>query len=253
VKDRQEYFRKYREKNRERLNACHREWARRNWPKRYAKEKHKFAKRSHKHYLKYRARCIARAAEWAANNLERARALKKASAQRNREKNAARRKKQRAADPQRFRGYSKRWKLANREKVRQAALRFNRSAEGRNYFRRKSAENREKNRAHHNACALAWQKAHPWIVRANCAKRRARMKAARIGDVKQMAAFCRAMLERPFVACYWCAAEIPIGKRTIDHVIPLAKGGAHCMRNLVPACKRCNSRKGSKLPHEFKP
>ncbi len=28
-----------------------------------------------------------------------------------------------------------------------------------------------------------------------------------------------------------------------DHVVPLSQGGAHDLTNIVPACKRCNTRK----------
>lgn len=39
--------------------------------------------------------------------------------------------------------------------------------------------------------------------------------------------------------------------RTIDHVIPLSRGGAHCADNVVPACRPCNSRKGARPLHEM--
>lgn len=32
----------------------------------------------------------------------------------------------------------------------------------------------------------------------------------------------------------------------MDHVIPVAKGGATIDRNVVPACQRCNMQKGAK-------
>lgn len=31
-----------------------------------------------------------------------------------------------------------------------------------------------------------------------------------------------------------------------DHVIPLSRGGAHCIRNIQPLCSRCNSTKKEK-------
>ncbi len=37
----------------------------------------------------------------------------------------------------------------------------------------------------------------------------------------------------------------------MDHVIPLRRGGAHDIFNVVPACKSCNSSKGSKDPLEW--
>jgi len=46
--------------------------------------------------------------------------------------------------------------------------------------------------------------------------------------------------------CAYC------GKRTSrlekEHVIPLSKGGTLTLRNIVPACRSCNSRKSNNLP-----
>jgi 5-methylcytosine-specific restriction endonuclease McrA len=41
--------------------------------------------------------------------------------------------------------------------------------------------------------------------------------------------------------CYYCQ-QIP-EELTIDHIIPLSKGGKHTASNVVPACRPCNSRK----------
>jgi 5-methylcytosine-specific restriction endonuclease McrA len=40
---------------------------------------------------------------------------------------------------------------------------------------------------------------------------------------------------------------------TIDHVIPLSRGGTTELSNLLPACVSCNSSKRDKLLHEWKP
>ena len=40
---------------------------------------------------------------------------------------------------------------------------------------------------------------------------------------------------------------------TIDHLIPLFRGGTNEITNLVPSCRPCNSSKGSKLVSEWKP
>ena len=43
--------------------------------------------------------------------------------------------------------------------------------------------------------------------------------------------------------CHWCGAPAT----TVDHVVPLAAGGGHGLANLVPACRRCNSRRGAQF------
>lgn len=49
--------------------------------------------------------------------------------------------------------------------------------------------------------------------------------------------------------CYWCGRE-PI-RSTIDHIIPVSRGGANKFQNLALACELCNNRKGSLLPDEL--
>lgn len=51
--------------------------------------------------------------------------------------------------------------------------------------------------------------------------------------------------------CVYCARPLEIGFATLDHVYPLAHGGAHTPGNVVAACSACNRLKGDMLPHEF--
>jgi len=48
--------------------------------------------------------------------------------------------------------------------------------------------------------------------------------------------------------CYYCGCD---GKMTIEHRIPLSRGGTHYPANIVPACKSCNCSKGTKTESEF--
>lgn len=48
--------------------------------------------------------------------------------------------------------------------------------------------------------------------------------------------------------CYWCSKELDSSTGTIDHMIPLSKGGTNGTDNLVLACKECNEKRKNYLP-----
>lgn len=45
--------------------------------------------------------------------------------------------------------------------------------------------------------------------------------------------------------CLWCGRTD--ARLTMDHVVPLDKGGSHTINNIQPLCSSCNSRKGIKI------
>ena len=51
--------------------------------------------------------------------------------------------------------------------------------------------------------------------------------------------------------CYYCGRNIPAKELTMDHIVPLARGGKRTKGNLVTACKECNNNKKSLLPMEW--
>lgn len=51
--------------------------------------------------------------------------------------------------------------------------------------------------------------------------------------------------------CVYCATPLDQRTATLDHVFPVARGGAHDPGNLVTACGPCNRLKGDLLPFEF--
>jgi len=51
--------------------------------------------------------------------------------------------------------------------------------------------------------------------------------------------------------CYYCGQVFPPKELTLDHIVPLSRGGRSTRGNCVPACKTCNSRKQSLLPLEW--
>ena len=49
--------------------------------------------------------------------------------------------------------------------------------------------------------------------------------------------------------CHYCGRRK--GLLTVDHLIPLSRGGGWDISNLVGACSECNSRKGAMSADEF--
>lgn len=55
------------------------------------------------------------------------------------------------------------------------------------------------------------------------------------------------VFKRDNFTCQYCGTHRNL---TIDHVLPKARGGNSDWRNLVTACKNCNTIKGDRLPEE---
>lgn len=51
--------------------------------------------------------------------------------------------------------------------------------------------------------------------------------------------------------CYYCGRSTPPKQLTMDHIVPIARGGRSTKSNVVPACKECNYKKKQLLPMEW--
>lgn len=49
-------------------------------------------------------------------------------------------------------------------------------------------------------------------------------------------------------ACHYCGGRFEPAQLTMDHVVPLARGGTSVKSNLVPACSACNASKKLDTP-----
>jgi 5-methylcytosine-specific restriction endonuclease McrA len=110
---------------------------------------------------------------------------------------------------------------------------------------RKAEQNRKQTSAQRSA---AWRAANPERHRIqsqqNRARRRAVQAAATVGKV------CYESLYAFFLDCYLCGQPLA-GATDVDHIVPLARGGAHCQDNLRPTHEACNLRKSDKFLAEL--
>lgn len=51
--------------------------------------------------------------------------------------------------------------------------------------------------------------------------------------------------------CYHCGEHFLPSEMTMDHLIPIARGGFSDKKNCVPSCKKCNTEKGYKTKAEL--
>ena len=51
--------------------------------------------------------------------------------------------------------------------------------------------------------------------------------------------------------CYHCEQKFKAAELTMDHLIPIARGGKSDKKNCVPSCKECNTKKGYKTRAEL--
>ena len=51
--------------------------------------------------------------------------------------------------------------------------------------------------------------------------------------------------------CYYCNQAFKPDELTMDHIVPLARGGRSVRGNVAPACKSCNNDKKSRLLMEW--
>ena len=51
--------------------------------------------------------------------------------------------------------------------------------------------------------------------------------------------------------CYYCNKKLRPKELTMDHIVPIIRGGKSTKGNMVPSCKECNIKKKHLLPMEW--
>jgi len=137
--------------------------------------------------------------------------------------------KRRAESPEYFRNYARQYRAKYPKKVRGWSKKATRK-----YYATHKEELAAKQRK--------WQLENPGKVRAYSANRRALKKQA---DGSFTAKEFRALCKKYTNKCLCCGSTDE--SLTVDHVIPLNKGGSNDIDNIQPLCLSCNSRKRDKV------
>lgn len=231
--------------------SCRREWERAH-PKpvtgiKADPELHRAYKRALRE--KHRDHVNARRRELDARRREEINRLNKEWREKNNDRWTGRKRERYATDPEFRAKQSEFKKAAYRKKPEQyqAKNRENRLAKIEEYLQR--------NRAYYEA------NRHLWIEAGHL--RRARQRNAAIGaDREAYKLYMRWAQTADIIPCHWCGTDTlttfretgkrPVVRRHVDHLVPLARGGKHCVSNLCISCPTCNNRKFTKTPDEFR-
>jgi len=51
--------------------------------------------------------------------------------------------------------------------------------------------------------------------------------------------------------CHYCKKRVQVAELTMDHIVPIIRGGKTAKGNVVPCCKKCNNSKKHMVPSEW--
>jgi len=171
---------------------------------------------------------------------------------RNREKEQNRLKKWRADHPDLVREQNRRRKAATNAKypekreaiqARIRKFRADHPEKVREYNQRAYRKHRQKILMR----AKRYAKENPHVVAGTQAKIRAIKMGAALGDLVVIGQWQKAIRAMKWVRCHWCGTKVTGRKVQFDHVVALAKGGAHSIANLCVSCRECNQRKNARV------
>lgn len=147
--------------------------------------------------------------------------------------------------------YQKMWRKNNPDRVKQQRKRVyikqcagigNRLQWERNYRDTHRDELHEKNKN--------WAMKNRIKIKAYSVKRRKFLKSLRPSTVQRV--YENNIKKYGTLTCYLCLNPIPFGKDSLEHKIPLSRGGRNNYRNLDISCLPCNCRKHTKTVSEYR-
>lgn len=137
----------------------------------------------------------------------------------------------------------KTWREANRRYVKEKNALYYRAhkAESLVYKRSWKKRNPDKVRASQKRYVATHHEEYRQTQRANEYRRRMRKVGTCDGSVARL---WRSTVRAYGSRCAYCGTH---GRVEQDHVIPVSRGGAHTIKNVVPCCRLCNAKKGIRI------
>jgi 5-methylcytosine-specific restriction endonuclease McrA len=184
-----------------------------------------------------------------AKNAEIIRARRQLRHRQNREVELDQQREYRRRNRERLNAQSREYAAAHREEARQRARAWYQAHRSDDLLARERQRHRDmyKNDPRRREYLRSWKDAnrakHNEYVHVSRARRNAT--AGRGVSVAEWHDLIKAYGGR----CAYCYADRPL---TMDHRVPLARGGSHEIENILPACKPCNSRKHTMTEAEFR-
>lgn len=176
-------------------------------------------------------------------------------------------RKYRAKNLAQIRAYQKAWARAHRRAIRGANFGKRKRKKTDHEIRRTRAARKkryhEKHGARINAARRQSRIDNPAKFRAIDQMRywldpEKRRHQSRISRAKRTGQPCylkiedwKTLLARFRFRCVYCGTAITKKNRSLDHKIPLVRGGTNELSNLVPSCLRCNQQKHDMTSEEF--
>lgn len=158
----------------------------------------------------------------------------------NREKAIERTKRWRSENQQYVLDYSREYHDNHRDQIAEKqSLRLKTDPDYAEKRRNWTREWQESNRDKARAATKRWKDQNPESTRQLGVLRRAREHNAIVSD-RPVTAKVQKERKALFGGCCFCGSQ---KKLTLEHIVPLSKGGLHVEENLLGSCKPCNSSK----------
>jgi 5-methylcytosine-specific restriction endonuclease McrA len=210
----------------------------------------------HVYYLDHKEEIFDKSKGWHAANPNASRAIKKRYRDTHKEEIKESIQIKRQSDPEYFREKHRRtytrnrdkilqkfaeWRVINRERLRQKAR--NRYQENIEVAREKSRKLYQTRKDKHAIAVKRWGQNNPdsllAIVHRRRAKRYQNGGSYTVQEWKELKSHYNH-------TCLCCGKQEPEIKLTVDHVIPIARGGTDNIDNIQPLCRKCNASKNVK-------